>query len=83
MNWLARARSEIGTEGRQGTADTAERNATAVTAVPSESVSTRSAAELHVEYEERAAILEFDGGMSRDDADRLARSLVYGNARLH
>lgn len=27
-------------------------------------------------YEERAAIMEFDGGMSRDDAERAALDLI-------
>jgi hypothetical protein len=29
-------------------------------------------------FEERAAILEFDAGFQRDDAERRARELVYG-----
>ena len=28
--------------------------------------------DLRIEFEERAAILEYDGGLSRDDADRQA-----------
>ncbi len=30
------------------------------------------AMEWRIEYEERAAILEYDGGLSRDEADRRA-----------
>ena len=29
-------------------------------------------------YEERAAIMEYEGGLSRLDAERLAREIVYG-----
>jgi len=29
-------------------------------------------------YEERAAIMEIDGGITRDQAEREARRLVYG-----
>jgi hypothetical protein len=35
------------------------------------------------EIEERAAILEFDGGMRRDEAERAARALVLKRYRLH
>jgi hypothetical protein len=34
-------------------------------------------------YEERAAIMEFDGGLSRDDAEREAWALVSKLYRLH
>jgi hypothetical protein len=33
---------------------------------------------LRERYEERAAILEFDANMSRPDAEREARRMVYG-----
>ena len=33
-------------------------------------------AERQVERDERAAILEFDGGLSREEADRLALEMV-------
>lgn len=29
-------------------------------------------------FEERAAIMEFDGGLSREEAERLAYEIVYG-----
>jgi hypothetical protein len=35
------------------------------------------------EFEERAAIMEFDGGMSRDEAERHAGTLVLKRRRLH
>ncbi len=35
------------------------------------------------EFEERAAILEFDGGLSRDGAEREASALVSKRYRLH
>jgi hypothetical protein len=34
-------------------------------------------------YEERAAIMEFDGGLSSDDAEREAWALVSKLYRLH
>lgn len=34
--------------------------------------------DLWVEFEERAAILEYDGGYSREEAEALARLEVYG-----
>ena len=34
-------------------------------------------------YEERAAIMEFDGGLSRDEAEREAWALVSKRYRLH
>ena len=34
-------------------------------------------------YEERVAIMEFDGGLSRDDAEREAWALVSKRYRLH
>jgi hypothetical protein len=33
----------------------------------------------HEMFEERAAIMEFDGGMSRAEAERLAMMLLGGN----
>jgi hypothetical protein len=35
------------------------------------------------EFEERAAIMEFDGGMSRDEAEREAWALVSKRYRQH
>jgi|GEM_PF-3588616 len=35
------------------------------------------------DFEERAAIMEFDGGLSRDDAEREAWALVSKLYRLH
>jgi len=34
-------------------------------------------------FEERAAIMEFDGGMSRDEAERTAWTLVSKRNRIH
>jgi hypothetical protein len=34
---------------------------------------------LRERYEERAAILEYDAGMTRQDAERAARAMVYGS----
>jgi len=35
------------------------------------------------DFEERAAIMEFDGGMSHDEAERRAWALVLKHHRLH
>lgn len=32
-------------------------------------------------FEERAAIMEFDGGLSRQEAERLAYEIVYGKLK--
>ncbi len=81
MNWLERARFEFSTApGR--TAIRADRTPTAVMAVPVQADSgTRLAAE--EKFEERAGIMEFDGGLSRQDAERAAHALVYGCKRNH
>jgi hypothetical protein len=83
MNWLERARREM-RRGRQGgTANTAKTPATAVTAVGDEDIRRDSTATLREAWEERAAIMQFDGGMSREEAERAAWELVSGNYRLH
>jgi hypothetical protein len=46
-------------------------------------VSPEDLAALRDEYEERAAIMEFEGGLSRQEAERAAWALVYGQGRLH
>ena len=100
MNWLERARREIPKSARRRTANSAERNLTAVMAVPDQGLWKKSAASIgsngstspsHLlesesvweEFEERAAIMEFDGGLSRDDAEREAWALVSKRYRLH
>lgn len=35
------------------------------------------------DFEDRAAIMEFDGGLARDEAEREAWALVSKNYRLH
>lgn len=39
--------------------------------------------DLRVEFEERAAILEYDAGLPRAEAERIAREEVYGPASGH
>jgi hypothetical protein len=93
MNWLERARREISKSARRGTANSAERNLTAVMAVappalreklegsigssgntsPSRLLEPESVREA---YEERAAIMDFDDGLSRDEAEHEAWALV-------
>ncbi len=96
MNWLSRARREIAGIAERPTANTAERNPTTVTAVPrlgplasigsndSERLAGFDETEaLRHAFEERAAILEYDGGLSREDAEREAWALVTDPRRLH
>jgi hypothetical protein len=100
MNWLERARREIQKSARRCTAITAERNLTAVMAVPPPALrekleasigSNGSTSPSHLleielvrdEFEERAAIMEFDGGLSRDEAEREAWALVSKLYRQH
>lgn len=82
MNWLARARRELaeGTAGR--TAETAKRpsNGSNGSTLPERFPDLEA---LHAEYEERAAIIEFDGGLPRHEAERRARELVYGPHSVH
>lgn len=33
-------------------------------------------------FEERAAIMEFDGGLNRQEAERLAYEIVYGKHKI-
>lgn len=99
MNWLERARREIGGSGRRPTADSAERNPTAVMAVPARGSREERAAsigsndsalptrmreseDLREEFEERAAIMEYDGGMTRAEAERAAWALILKKAAL-
>jgi hypothetical protein len=49
-------------------------------AAPNRRLETES---LQEEFEERAAIMEFDGGLSRDEAERAAWALVLNRHRLH
>jgi hypothetical protein len=98
MNWLERARREIPKSARRRTANSAERTLTAAMAVPPFALrekleasigSNGSTSPSHMlesvreAYEERAAIMEFDGGLSRDDAEREAWALVSKRYRLH
>ena len=96
MNWLNRARREIGGMAVRPAANTAERNPTAVTAVPGPKpwasigsngserlVGFDESDALRDAFEERAAIMEYDGGLSREDAEREAWALVTDPRRLH
>lgn len=100
MNWLERARREISESARSLTANSAERDATAVTAVADSahlgewgasngsngsavSASMLKTESLREDFEERAAIMEYDGGLSRDEAERAALAQVLNRFRLH
>ena len=98
MNWLERARREIQKTPCRRTANSAERNLTAVMAVPNPALCeklegsigsngstspSRLLESVQEAFEERAAIMEFDGGLSRDDAEREAWALVSERYRLH
>jgi hypothetical protein len=97
MNWLKRARLEIRKSASRATANTAEGNPTAVMAVPDTAFSPnlRACQAIGVapedllsramleEFEERAAIMEFDGGLNRQDAECEAYLAVINRYRLH
>jgi hypothetical protein len=100
MNWLERARREIVGCAHQGTANTAERSATAVLAVGEPEVfdglelsngsnggtppaRMQEAEAMREAFEERAAIIEFDGGLGRDEAERAALAIVQKQRHLH
>ncbi|WP_210756853.1 DUF3987 domain-containing protein [Caldichromatium japonicum] len=93
MNWLERARREIGGTSPGTTANSADGNPIAVMAVLYDAAPAKHDASngsngsappwqwldseaLREAFEERAAIMEFDGGMSREDAERAAWALV-------
>src|SRR3954452_13556147 len=98
MNWLERARHEIRESASRPTANTAEGNPTAVMAVLHPALGPNLRANPHEmgvalkdfplralleEFEERAAIMEFDGGLSRQDAEHEAALAVISRYRLH
>jgi hypothetical protein len=100
MNWLERARREIGGTPAGTTANSADGNPTAVMAVlhhgapdkqdgSNGGIGGARPGEIHDHealreaFEERAAIMEFDGGMSREDAERAAWALVLKPRWLH
>jgi len=71
MNWLERARREIGKKALGSTANTAVRKvAMAVLTEWPDAEAMREA------FEERAAIMEFDAGLPRHEAERLAGLLA-------
>jgi hypothetical protein len=84
MNWLERARREIPKSARRRTANSAvphpglwEKSAASIGSNGSTSPSCLLELESAWEaYEERAAIMEFDGGLSRDEAEHEAWALV-------
>jgi hypothetical protein len=100
MNWLERARREIGESGQRPTANTVDRILTAVMALPNPAVTEQLSGSigsigspppariletevLREAFEERAAIMEFDGGLGRDEAEKAAWALVSKRHRLH
>src|SRR4051812_21114546 len=98
MNWLERARHEIRESASRPTANTAEGNPTALMAVPNPALGQNLQANPHEmgatfkdlplralleEFAERTAIMEFDGGLSRQDAEHEAALAVMSRYRLH
>lgn len=98
MNWLERARSEIGQSAVLPTANSAERNPTTVTAVPERAIgqnadqsigsngSARSEQSAEIDavrdvFEERAAIMEYEGRPSLENAEVAAWELVTQRGR--
>ena len=82
MNWLHRARRELSGWAGEPTANTAEGLPTAVLGshplIELGSIGSNGSAPswqmlesgLREDFEERAAIMEYDGGMSREEAER-------------
>src|SRR5262249_41549260 len=83
MNWLERERRELQEKARERTANTAERTPMAVTAVGDPAKAAESVEALRTAWEERAAILEFDNGLTRDEAERVAWLSIYGSRQVH
>lgn len=83
MNWLDRARRELHEPARRRSADTAETPPTAVMAVRDPADVAELAETLRDAWEERSAILEFDNGLTRAEAERIAWLSIYGSTRLH
>lgn len=83
MNWLDRARRELRQPAEPHPAETAEKLPTAVMAVRDPADVAELAEALRDAWEERSAILEFDNGLTRTEAERIAWQSIYGSARLH
>jgi len=100
MNWLERARREIGGTPTGTTANSANGNPTAVLAVvhrgppdkqdgsngsigSAPPCGTQGSEALREAFEERAAIMEFDGGMNRENAERAAWALILKPRTQH
>ena len=95
MNWLHRARREFSGWAGEPTANTAEGLPTAVLGshplIELGSIGSNGSAPswqmlesgLREEFEERAAIVEFDGELTREDAEWVAWALVSKRYRLH
>ena len=83
MNWLDRARRKLRQPAEPHPAEAAERLPTAVMAVRDPAESAESAEALRDAWEERSAILEFDNGLTRAEAERIAWLSIDGSARRH
>jgi len=100
MNWLERARREIGGSIPSTTANRAEGSLLAASAALNSDSLMRLTASfdsngsdqsdeivdyemLSEDFEERAAIIEYDGGMIRDEAERAAWTIVTRRHRFH
>jgi len=83
MNWMERARRELRESALRRTANTDERFPTSVLAVRATAESDRRISDaLREAWEERAAILEYDAGLSRGEAERVATEWIYGRTAL-
>jgi hypothetical protein len=97
MDWLERARCELRGNGNQPTAITAERIPTAVLAGSllhkSQNLGFSNgsiggvprvmAPDIREWWEERAAIMEIDGGLGRNEAEQKAWAIVSARLRIH
>lgn len=92
MNWLQRARREFSRWPGETTANTAEGRPAAALCSEIGSIGSNGSASpwqmvksdtLREEFEERAAIMEFDGQLTREEAERAAWGIISTRCRLH
>jgi hypothetical protein len=97
VNWLERARREIGSPGSANTAKRSLMAVTAVSPLPGECETSASIGsngrevndafltgdDVREDFAERAAIMEYDGALPRADAERAAWEMVSKRYRIH
>lgn len=89
MNWLKRAQREIPNCSERSTAITAERGQVEELKPSNVSNGSISSAlivdleESQEEFEDRAAIMEYEGGLTREKAERAAWTITADPHRMH